>query len=135
MNKIFIFSIIVIGLIISVNNTESIGRQNDFAPKSISNDHKTKKTIKLNVDLEEQKKLQAEVDNGHQPWRLEPVDVAFKELFTIDRNIDYKKCRTDIIENSEAVVTCKSARKYYVNLKKMIRSDGIWTAISVTIER
>lgn len=92
------------------------------------------KTIKLNINLDEEKKLQTEVDNGHQPWRLEPIDVAYAIVIAkADKNVVYENCSPISIANTEAKVVCKSkgAKKYFVNLKRIVRPDGIWTAISI----
>jgi hypothetical protein len=113
-------SLIILSLLICVNNIASC-----------ESTIKSKKIFKLDVKLEEQKRLQSEVDNGHQPWRLEPLDVAFAALTGIDKNIKYENCNLGSKTNSKAEVICKGTKRYLINLKRMIRSDGIWTAISI----
>jgi len=113
-------SLIILSLLICVNNIASC-----------ESNIKSKKIFKLDVKLEEQKRLQSEVDNGHQPWRLEPLDVAFAALTDIDKNIKYENCNLNSKTNSKAEVICKGTKSYLINLKRMVRSDGIWTAISI----
>lgn len=118
MKKYLFFLLLILSLLICVNNIA-------LCESKI----KIKKIVKVDVDLEEQKRLQVEVDNGHQPWRLDPVNVAFASL--IDRNIKYENCNISSKSNSEAVVICKGTKNYLINLKRMVRPDGIWTAVSI----
>jgi hypothetical protein len=120
MNKKIFSFLVVLSLLICFNN---------IAPCESNTNHKKK--FKVDVNLEEQKRLQSEVDNGHQPWRLEPIDVALASLTDIDKNIKYENCKLGSKTNSKADVICRGAKHYLVNLKRMIRSDGIWTAVSI----
>jgi len=114
-------SLIILSLLICVNNIA-------LCESNI----KSKNIFKLDINLEKQKRLQAEVDNGHQPWRLGPIDVAFAALTDIDKNIKYENCNIDSKTNSKAEVICKGTTKsYLINLKRIVRLDGIWTAISI----
>jgi hypothetical protein len=120
MNKMLFASLIILSLLICVNNIA-------LCESNIKN----KKILKVDVNLEEQKRLQAEVDNGHQSWRLEPLDVAFAALTDIDKSIKYKNCNLSSKTNSKAGVICKGTKNYLINLKRMVRSGGIWTAMSI----
>lgn len=134
MKKIFIFLLIIIVLTIYFSkNVKSLERQYYSLNEPNATYGKTKKTIDLKVDLDEQKKLQTEVDNGHQPWRLEPVDVAFAALVTIDKNIDYSNCQLNTAKNIEAEVICKGTKKYRVYLRRMVKPNGIWTATVIEL--
>lgn len=92
-----------------------------------------KAKIDLTIDLAEEKKIQAEVDNGHQPWRLDAVDVAYTALVNIDKKVDYKNCHLIAKENSEAKVECKNENNYHVLLKRLVRPNGIWTAVLIEV--
>ncbi len=92
------------------------------------------KKIVFAVDLEKEKQLQLEVDRGHQPWRLEPVDVAYAQLATIDKSIMYDRCQLISETNLEAVVSCKTTKRYVVHLKRLVRPKGIWTATNIQVE-
>ena len=94
------------------------------------------KRIQLSVSLEEEKKLQAQVDNGHQPWRLEPIDVAHATLLSIvDKNIGYKSCGLITETGAEATVKCEGTKTYLVHLKRMVHREGIWTATEIEITK
>jgi hypothetical protein len=99
---------------------------------------KVKRLINLKVDFEKEKEIQLQVDNGHQPWRLEASDVAYVAVRTnVDKSINYKNCSLKSETSNEAKVLCKGASDYLVNLKRLIRPDrpdGIWTAISIEIK-
>lgn len=132
MNKSFIFPMVILCFMITLSkNAESLETQND---NSYGSNIHHKKIIELEVDIEEQRKLQAEVDSGHQPWRLEPVEVAFAGLSNLDKNIYYENCYLITKMNNEAKVKCKGAKHYIIYLKRMVRPNGIWTAISIEIE-
>jgi hypothetical protein len=94
-----------------------------------------KTKIELTIDLAEEKKIQVEVDNGHQPWRLEAVDVAYTAIVNIDKKVNYKNCRLMAEEDTEAKVECKNENNYHVLLKRLVRPNGIWTAVSVEVLR
>jgi hypothetical protein len=124
MNKEIIFlAVICISIINCSRNVESI-----------NNDLKEKKKIELKIDLENEKILQNEVDEGHQPWRLEPIDVAYAALSTIDKQIHYENCHLINEKINEAEVNCRNTKNYFVYLKKLVRPNGIWTAILVEME-
>lgn len=91
--------------------------------------------IKLNVDLDAERKLQAEVDKGHQPWRLEPLDVAHAALITeANKNIKYENCKLISQTDSDAVVECAEMMQLYrAHLKRLIRNNRIWTATEIEI--
>ncbi len=91
--------------------------------------------IVISVDLNKEKELQAEVDNGHQPWRLEPIDVAHAALVAgTAKDVKYSDCRLKSQIDSEAIVLCKNKKIYSVRLKRLIRNNGIWTATEIIIE-
>ncbi len=123
MNKLFILLSILILVVNCSGNVESI-----------NNNLKGSKKIEFKIDLTDEKKLQTEVDNGHQPWRLEPIDVAYASLSNIDKNITYKDCHLIYEKDIEAKVKCKNSKNYLIYLKRLIRPDGIWTTISIEIE-
>lgn len=96
----------------------------------------TNGSIKLNVDMRSEKKLRAEVDAGHQPWRLEPIDVAVASISAqFDADVDSDKCVVTSESQEEAVVRCPSERVYYVKLKRLLRPNGIWTPVEIETKR
>lgn len=122
MNNLFLVLFIILFSLISCSR------------EGVSINATTKETkIDLPIDLAEEKKIQAEVDTGHQPWRLEAVDVAYTALVNIDKRIDYKNCHIIVEENSEAKVECKNENNYHILLKRLVRSNGIWTAVLIEV--
>jgi len=82
--------------------------------------------------LEKEKQLQLEVNKGHQPWRLEPVDVAHAALIaSINIKVPFEKCRLLSESKREAIVKCTDIKNYTVTLKQLIQTKGIWTATEI----
>jgi hypothetical protein len=106
--------------------------------KGTDSQEKAKKRIELKVNLKEQRELQNAVDNGHQPWRLDPIFVAQVEVVTnVGQPLKYEDCRIKSEKSTEAEVMCKGIKNYTVRLKRLIRltPDGIWTAISIEVNK
>ena len=92
--------------------------------------------IKLKVDIKHEKELQAFIDEGHQPWRQEAVDVAYVSLSGInDNSIKYEDCRSISASRTKARVECRGKKKYLVTLRRLVKTtpSGIWTAISIEV--
>lgn len=87
--------------------------------------------ISLTIDSDTEQKIQTEVDKGHQPWRLEPIDVAHAALLLIDQHTNYNNCKLSSETDREAIVECSNEGYYLIYLKRMIRPGGIWTAIEI----
>lgn len=97
--------------------------------------------ILVPVDLAMKEKEQKNVDEGHSPWKLDPVFVAqvFASLLIFPGGIvgDYPIAyeEIEIIWNSgtRAIARINSDKSIaeYVFLKKLIRKDetGIWSVI------
>ncbi len=101
-----------------------------------SAEHRTStnnQVIKLAVDLKKEKELQQEVDKGHQPWRLEPLDVAYATIPTTDKKVAYENCTLESETSNEAVVKCEGEKMYVVSLKRLVREHGIWTAVQIEV--
>jgi hypothetical protein len=88
---------------------------------------------KLAVDVQAERVLQAEVDKGHQPWRLDAIFVSivfinkdWGEKLTVDQ------CRQDIRTEREVLVQCEGRRRYTVKLRRLFRVDGIWSPVEIT---
>jgi hypothetical protein len=78
------------------------------------------------------------VDNGHQPWRLNPIDVAYSELALLDNKLVYASCRLLDAKKREATVLCNNAaeKKYTVQMKKLVKfKNGIWTVLKIEWDR
>jgi hypothetical protein len=100
-----------------------------------------KPQIEVPVDMEIEKNEQKSVDEGHSPWKLDPVFVAqvFSSLLLSPKGIvgDYPIPYKDITilyndtHNAVARVDNSKSKAKKVYLKKLIRCDesGIWTVI------
>lgn len=122
---VLLFCVAVIFWISPLMNAESLER-----PES---KEQSGKQIELHPNLAEQEELQAAVDRGHQPWRLEPVDVAIAALVDIEKNLKLSDCRLAYEDKSTARVDCKVSKDYSVLLRRIVKPNGIWMAVSVTI--
>jgi len=104
------------------------------APVSYGENGQKTKRITVPFELEKEKQLQSEVDKGHQPWRLEPLDVAHVALLAnIHIEVPVERCALSSVANREAVVKCKDSKNYTLRLKQLIRPKGIWTATEIQV--
>src|ERR1043166_6801310 len=85
------------------------------------------------IDIEDLQKLQESVDEGHQPWRLDPVMVACSEIaFPEATRTCWRESRVESPSSTEAVVTFSAESGHYViYLQSLVRPDGIWTATRI----
>ena len=137
-SKLIIILLILFSLFAGCSKRDTYATEKAVPSSEGSNSEQSAypKRIQLSVSLEEEKKLQAQVDNGHQPWRLEPIDVAHATLLSlVDKNIDYKKCALITQAESGAMVRCEGTKTYLVHLKRMVRREGIWTATEIEITK
>lgn len=93
-----------------------------------------RKTMQLNVDLGEEKRLQDAADNGSQAWRKEAVDVAHAALINQGINAKLDECKLTEDHGAHSVVNakCKDG-EFNITLKKLVRPDGIWTATDIEL--
>lgn len=94
---------------------------------SISNSDQ-EESVYLDVDINKEIELQKAVDHGHQPWRLDPIDVAHVAVLQLDHGVEYNSCQLLFSMGNDARVQCKNDKVYIVHLTKFIKNCGIWTA-------
>lgn len=95
---------------------------------------KSARVVKLNVDSEEEERLQKAADKGYQPWRNNPVDVAHAALVNGGANVAVKDCNLLSEKGDEAVVVAKDKKgDYKVICKRLVKTGGIWTATEVEV--
>jgi hypothetical protein len=93
-----------------------------------------KKTIKIKVDIKSEQQLQKQVDNGHQPWRLEPIDVAIASIAVHGHeDVDAERCSLVVQKKAEATAACRGGSGFVVKLKRLVKPNGIWTAVEIQI--
>ena len=90
--------------------------------------------ITIPFDLETERQLQIEVDKGHQPWRLVPIDVAHAAIITLLKvDVPFDKCIFLSEADREVTIKCIDVQSYTVRLKQLVRAKGIWTATQIQI--
>lgn len=93
---------------------------------------KTSQTVKLQIDYDNESKLQLTVDNGYQLWRLNPIDVAHGALTDSHQMAEYNACKIVKMDDKHAVVsTSYREAKYNVHLARVVKPNGIWTATEI----
>ena len=111
----------------------SCSRGNNADVKS-AQDKKTVRVVKLNVNMTEEQRLQKASDNGFQPWRNSPVDVAQAALVNAGANVNMADCRLLSEKADEAVVSASDKKgSYKIICKRVVKDGGIWTATEVEV--
>lgn len=96
---------------------------------------KKSKVLQIPVNLNNEKQLQEAVDEGHQPRRLNPVDVAHTAIISlVDKEMEYGNLKLITEKKTEAFVETIEGKRYRISLKRMVRPDGIWTATRIEEE-
>jgi hypothetical protein len=91
-----------------------------------------KKAIKIKVDTKSQQQLQKQVDNGHQPWGLGPIDVGVASIAIHGHeDVDAERCSLVVQKKTEATVACRGRSGFVVKLKRLVKPNGIWTAVEI----
>ncbi len=125
MNRQFVMVFLLGGLLIFWSSSVMCGN------------HEDNLTRKYNIpfDMNDLNQLQQSVDEGHQPWRLDPVDAAPVESSSYTHeHIDPDNCELISESEADASVKCQGKRTYIVHLKKLVKIQyGIWTATSVEV--
>lgn len=97
---------------------------------------KATKRLKINIDMEKEKKLQKAADLGFKPWKMKAIDVA--EECIIGKGIGASTGECEILSENEtnAVVRVKTRKEgsFKVHLKRLVKPGGIWTATEVEKE-
>ena len=91
--------------------------------------------MKINVDIDEQKKSQEASDQGFRKWKNNAVDVA--EECIIGKGIGApSECEVLAESENEASVRVKTEKDgtFKVKLKRLVKPGGIWTATEVEKE-
>ncbi len=108
--------------------------KNSAADKNDSEKVETR-MVTLNPSMEEERRLQKAVDDGWQPWRLNPIDVAHANMINQGVNVRIEDCSLVKKDDAHAVVhvQSKDGKDLNVHVARLVRPDGIWTATQVEI--
>nr|WP_106781682.1 hypothetical protein [Lysinibacillus timonensis] len=102
--------------------------------------------IEIKYDLEIEENIQRSVDEGHSPWRLDPLHTAqvftslhlFPEGIVGDYPIETENLKLSHTSDDISIVQVSDADTNIsmVYLKRLIRQDssGIWTVIGYDVE-
>ncbi len=110
-------------------------------------EYELKPQIEVKINLEVEKNSQKSVDEGHSPWKLDPIHTAqvfsslhlFPEGIIGDYPIEYENLKL-IYSNSEfsvVQVDDPDTNIHMVYLKRLIRQDetGIWTVVGYDLSK
>ncbi|SOC41934.1 hypothetical protein [Ureibacillus acetophenoni] len=112
-----------------------------------ASEYELKPQVEVNVDLELDKQTQKSVDEGHSPWRLDPLFTAqvftslhlFPEGIVGDFPIEYENLKLISSNNESAIVQVDDSDTNInmVYLKRLIRQDetGIWSVVGYDISK
>ena len=92
-----------------------------------------KQLVASNIVIPVEEKTKDFVEQGHQPWRLDPVTVAASYLNLVSEDEIEKNCVLEANDGQKAIVVCNKGKKYTVHLEKLFKPDGYWTVTSVEI--
>lgn len=106
--------------------------QQDSAAKE-AGDIGEKQLVASNIVIQVEEKTKDGVEQGHQPWRLDPVAVAASYLNMVSADEIENNCKLETSDGQRAVVVCNKGKKYIVHLEKLFKPDGMWTVTSVEI--
>ena len=130
------FFIILTVFMFSISGCESGSREAEkTADQSVPIEDKKKKVLKINVDMDTQKRLQSSADQGFKPWKNDVVEVA-KECIIGGGIGAPGECKVLSEDDTKAVVrvTTKKEGSFHVTLKRLVKPDGIWTATKIEKE-
>jgi hypothetical protein len=120
---------------------ETLARQiaNDLKLPDITASLVDKAQVKVPVDMEIAKADQQQVDGGHTPWQLDPLQVAmtFVNLqvspagIVGEPKIPFKSLKEAANNGGECIVTVAEGPVKQVYLKRLVRQDptGIWSVV------
>lgn len=92
--------------------------------------------MKLNVDMDTEKRYQDAADKGFQPWKKNAADVAEECLINTGTGARKGECKIVSEDASNAVVVVETKDgKFRVSLKRLVKPGGIWTATEIEKEQ
>lgn len=112
-----------------------------------ANDYEIKPQVDIKVNLQLEEATQKSVDEGHSPWRLDPIYTAqvfaslhlFPEGVVGDNPIEYENLKHILSNNEYSIVEVNDTDSpiKMVYLKRLIRQDetGIWTVVGYDLTK
>ncbi len=142
----WLICVVALGVLININSKAIAGEIITYSISTNYKDIRIEPQIKIPINLEIEKEAQKSVEEGHSPWKLDPVFVAqvFVSLQVSPEGItgDYpiKDKELKIIQSSEketiVEVNSNKTKIKKVYLKRLIKKDstGIWTVVGYDSE-
>lgn len=137
----WLICVVALGVLFNINSEAIASEIITYSISTNCKDDRIEPQIKIPINLEIEKEAQKSVEEGHSPWKLDPVFVAqvFVSLQVSPEGItgDYpiKDKELKIIQSSEkeTIVEVNSNKTNIkkVYLKRLIKKDstGIWTVV------
>jgi len=142
----WLICVVALGVLFNINSEAIASEIITYSISTNYKDDRIEPQIKIPINLEIEKEAQKSVEEGHSPWKLDPVFVAqvFVSLQVSPEGItgDYpiKDKELKIIQSSEmetiVEVNSNKTKIKKVYLKKLIKQDstGIWTVVGYDSE-
>ncbi len=107
---------------------------NNLALPAVAEDFSKDAKVTVPVNLEQVKNEQQQVDGGHSPWNLDPVQVSLVFINTelaAKPEVAFEGIKVELNTGSQAVCTVKNGPVTKVYLKRAVRQDesGIWSVV------
>jgi len=137
----WLICVVALGVLFNINSEAIASEIITYSISTNYKDNRIEPQINIPINLEIEKEAQKSVEEGHSPWKLDPVFVAqvFVSLQVSPEGItgDYpiKDKELKIIQSSEkeTIVEVNSNKTNIkkVYLKRLIKKDstGIWTVV------
>ncbi|ERK29278.1 hypothetical protein [Clostridium intestinale] len=133
-------------ILFNINSEAIAGEITTYSDSTNYKDDRIEPQIKIPINLEIEKEAQKNVEEGHSPWKLDPVFVAqvfvslqvSPEGITGDYPIHDKELKIIQTSEIETIVEVNSNKTKIkkVYLKRLIKKDssGIWTVVGYDSE-
>ncbi|WP_326512663.1 hypothetical protein [Clostridium intestinale] len=137
----WLICVVALGVLFNINSEAIASEIITYSISTNYKDDRIEPQIKIPINLEIEKEAQKSVEEGHSPWKLDPVFVAqvFVSLQVSPEGITgyypIKDKELKIIQSSEkeTIVEVNSNKTNIkkVYLKRLIKKDstGIWTVV------
>lgn len=137
----WLICVVALGVLFNINSEAIASEIITYSISTNCKDDRIEPQIKIPINLEIEKEAQKSVEEGHSPWKLDPVFVAqvfvslqvSPEGITGDYPIKDKELKIILSSGVETIVEVNSNKTNIkkVYLKRLIKKDstGIWTVV------
>ena len=137
----WLICVVALGVLFNINSEAIASEIITYSISTSYKDDRIEPQIKIPINLEIEKEAQKSVEEGHSPWKLDPVFVAqvfvslqvSPEGITGDYPIKDKELKIILSSGVETIVEVNSNKTNIkkVYLKRLIKKDstGIWTVV------